>query len=79
MLSLSLLFQQRNRFETSERDSLLQELGALLRPHGATARNPTEISTKLHSSYRQFSLDLDETRLGEFVSLFKQILYFAVS
>ena len=62
----------------SERDSLQQELGALLRPHGATARNPTEISTKWHSSYRQCSLDLDEARLGELASLFKQISHFAV-
>ena len=62
----------------SERDGLQQELEALLRPHGVAARNLKEILTKLHPSYRQFSLDLDETRLGEFVSLFKQISHFAV-
>ena len=61
-----------------ERDSLQQELEALLRPHGVAARNLEEISTKLHSSYRQFSLALDEVRLGELVSLFKQISHFAV-
>ena len=62
----------------SERDSLQQELEAFLRPHGVAVRNLREISAKLHSSHRQFSMDLDEKRLGEFASLLKQISYFAV-
>ena len=62
----------------SERDSPQQGLGAFLWPHGVAVRNLKEISTKFHSSYRQFSLDLDEKRLGDFVSLFKQISYSAV-
>ena len=62
----------------SERGSLQQELEALLRPHGVAVRNLKGVLNELHSSYRRFSLHLDETALGDFVSAFKQILYFVV-
>ena len=62
----------------SERGNLQQELEAALRPHGVAARNLKGVSNELHSSYRQFSLHLNEPMPGEFVTLFKQILYYAV-
>ena len=62
----------------SERGNLQQELEAVLRPHGVAVRNLRGVLNELHSSYRQFSLHLNKTMLGEFVSLFKQISYYAV-
>ena len=61
-----------------ERGNLRKELEALLRPHGVAARNLKDVLDELHSPYRQFSVHLDGTLLGEFVSLFKQISHFAV-
>ena len=62
----------------SERGNLQQELEAVLRPHGVAVRSLRGVLNGLHSSYRQFSLHLNETMLGEFVSVFKQISYYAV-
>ena len=63
----------------SERGNLQQELEAVLGAHGVAVRNLNVVLDELHSSYRQFTLRLDETMLGEFVFLFKKISYFAVS
>ena len=62
----------------SERGNLQQELEAVLRPRGVAVRNLKGVLNELHSSYCLFSLHLNETMLGEFVSLFKQISYYAV-
>ena len=62
----------------SERGSLQQELEAILRAHGAAVRYLNVVLNELHSSYCQFSLHSDESMLGDFATLFKKILYFAV-
>ena len=54
----------------SERGSLQQELEAVLRAHGVAVRNLNVVLNELHSPYRQFSLHLNETMLGDFVSAF---------
>ena len=62
----------------SERGKLQLELETVLRPHGVAARNLKGVLNGLHSPYRQSSAHLNETMLGNFVSKFTQILYFAV-
>ena len=62
----------------SERGNLQQELEALLLPHGVAVRNSTGVLNELYLSYRQFSLHLNETMLGDFVSALIQISHFSV-
>ena len=64
--------------ERSERGNLLQEREAVARAHGVAVRNLKVFLNELHSAYRQFSLRLNETMMGEFASLFKQISHYAV-
>ena len=62
----------------SERANLQQELEAVLRARGAAAWNLNVVSDESRSSYRQFSLHLDLTMLGDFASLYEKISFFAV-
>ena len=64
--------------ETSDRANLQQELEAVLRAHGAAVRELNVVLNELHSSYRQSSLQLDESTLDDFVALFKKVAYFVV-
>ena len=62
----------------SERANLQQELEAVLRARGAAAWNLNVVSDESRSSYRQFSLHLDLTMLGDFASLYEKISFFEV-
>ena len=53
----------------SERGNLLQELEAGLRAHCVAVRNLNVVLNGLHSSYRQFSLQLDESTSDDFATL----------
>ena len=55
-----------------------QELEAVLRAHGVAIRDVTDVFQALRSPFRQVSLQLDESMLDEFLTLFKKVLYFAV-
>ena len=62
----------------SERGNLQQELAAVPRARGVAVRNLNVVPNELLSPYRQFSLKLDESTLGDFATLHKRILHFAV-
>ena len=61
----------------SDRANLQQELEAVLRAHGAAGRELNVVLNESHSSYRQFSLQMDASMLGDFAILFKKVVYFA--
>ena len=65
--------------EMSERGNLQQELGAVLRAHGVAVRNLNVVLKELRLPHRQFSLQIDESTLGDFATLVKKILHFAAS
>ena len=62
----------------SARDALRRELETVLRARGVPARDLSDILSALHSSCRQFPLESDESKLDEFVTLFKKVVYFSV-
>ena len=47
----------------SDRANLQQELEAVLRAHGAAVQELNVVLNELHSPYRQFSLQIDESML----------------
>ena len=62
----------------SARDALRLELETVLRARGVPARDLSDILSALHSSCRQFPLESDESKLDEFVTLFKESGDFSV-
>ena len=57
----------------SDRVNLRQELEADLRAHGVAVRELYVVLHELHSPYRQFPAQLDESMLCEFATLFKKV------
>ena len=53
----------------SDRVNPQQKLGAVLRAHGVAVRELHVVLNELHSSYRQFPLQMDESMLDEFATL----------
>ena len=53
----------------SDRASRRQELEAVLLAHGVAVRELHVVLNELHSSYRQFPLQMDESMLDEFATL----------
>ena len=62
----------------SAHDALRRELETVLRARRVPARDLSDILSVLHSSCRQFPLELDASKLDEFVTSFKQVVDFSV-
>ena len=59
--------------EISGRANLQQELENVPRAHGAAARELNVVRNQLRTSYRQFALQMDESMLGNFATLFRRL------
>ena len=57
----------------SDRANLQQELEIFLRVNGVAVQGLNVVLNELRSPYRQFSLQMDESMLRDFVTLFKRL------